>query len=75
MRTGFLIADIVDTLGKFIEADRELMVLMASVVLCSWFPGLLRGRAVCLDCWSAGQRKNKIPSAPFVHVPSGSARW
>jgi hypothetical protein len=35
---GSLIANIVDTLGKFIEADRELMVLMASVVLCSWFP-------------------------------------
>ena len=33
-----LIADIVETLAKFIEADRELLVLLASVVLCSWFP-------------------------------------
>jgi len=32
-----LIAGVVDTLAKFIEADRKLLVLLASVILCSWF--------------------------------------
>ena len=42
-----LIADIVETLAKFIEADRELLVLLASVVVCTWFPDCFEAAPKC----------------------------
>src|ERR1700719_4343851 len=57
---GSLIADIVDTLGKFIEADRELMVLMASVVLCSWFPDCFEAVPYVWIVGPLGSAKTKL---------------
>jgi hypothetical protein len=57
---GALIADIVDTLGKFIEADRELMVLLASVVLCSWFPDCFEAMPYVWIVGPLGSAKTKL---------------
>jgi len=57
---GRLIADIVDTLGKFIEADRELMVLLASVVLSSWFPDCFEAVPYVWIVGPLGSAKTKL---------------
>jgi hypothetical protein len=55
-----LIADIVDTLVKFIEADRELMVLLASVILCSWFPDCFEAVPYVWIVGPLGSAKTKL---------------
>ena len=55
-----LIADIVDTLGKFIEADRELLVLLASVVFCSWFPDCFEAAPYVWIVGPLGSAKTKL---------------
>jgi hypothetical protein len=55
-----LIADIVDTLAKFIEADRELLVLLASVVLCSWFPDCFEAAPYVWIVGPLGSAKTKL---------------
>jgi len=55
-----LIADIVDTLGKFIEADRETMVLLASVVLSSWFPDCFEAVPYVWIVGPLGSAKTKL---------------
>jgi hypothetical protein len=55
-----LIADIVETLAKFIEADRELLVLLASVVLCSWFPDCFEAVPYVWIVGPLGSAKTKL---------------
>ena len=55
-----LIADIVETLAKFIDADRELMVLLASVVLCSWFPDCFEAAPYIWIVGPLGSAKTKL---------------
>ena len=55
-----LIADIVETLAKFIEADRELLVLLASVVLCSWFPDCAEAAPYVWIVGPLGSAKTKL---------------
>lgn len=55
-----LIADIVETLSKFIEADRELLVLLASVVLCSWFPDCFEAAPYVWIVGPLGSAKTKL---------------
>ena len=55
-----LIADIVETLAKLIEADRELLVLLASVVLCSWFPDCFEAVPYVWIVGPLGSAKTKL---------------
>ena len=55
-----LIADIVETLAKFIEADRELLVLLASVVLYSWFPDCFEAVPYIWIVGPLGSAKTKL---------------
>jgi hypothetical protein len=55
-----LVADIVETLAKFIEADRELLVLLASVVLCSWFPDCFEAAPYVWIVGPLGSAKTKL---------------
>ena len=55
-----LIADVVETLAKFIEADRELLVLLASVVLCSWFPDCFEAAPYVWIVGPLGSAKTKL---------------
>ena len=55
-----LIADIVETLAKFIEADRELLVLLASVVLCTWFPDCFEAAPYVWIVGPLGSAKTKL---------------
>jgi len=55
-----LVADIVETLAKFIEADRELLVLLASVVLCSWFPDCFEAVPYVWIVGPLGSAKTKL---------------
>lgn len=55
-----LVADIVDTLAEFIEADRELLVLLASIVLCSWFPDCFEAAPYVWIVGPLGSAKTKL---------------
>ncbi len=59
-KSAALIANIVDTLAKFIEADRELLVLLASVVLCSWFPDCFEAAPYVWIVGPLGSAKTKL---------------
>ena len=55
-----LIADIVGTLSQFIDADRELLVLMASVALSSWFPDCFEAAPYFWIVGPLGSAKTKL---------------
>src|SRR6202040_393832 len=49
-----------DTLGKFIAADRDVLVLLASVVLCSWFPDCFEAAPYVWIVGPLGSAKTKL---------------
>jgi hypothetical protein len=57
---GALIDDIVDTLAKFIDVDRESIMLLASVVLSSWFPDCFEAAPYVWVVGPLGSAKTKL---------------
>ena len=55
-----LIADMVDLFGKFVETDREQLLLLASLGLCSWFPDCFETVPYCWIVGPPGSAKTKL---------------